>query len=464
MKKKDYIEQLAEEAAANNGVVHIPHTPPKATTPEETDKLLQELKNHSNEHDYMSILDELSIYVSILNESNGALSPYIYKEIDARNAANPKNKTDFWKVLDGIAHKKPEAVEILEAARSELKQAKKIERAEKARESQRAANNEVEATPGKPIHYNKSANDTKLSTTKLTNEFFTPAPTFQEINGQIAIPNIAYITSEKKEAILSASFAVNRDLLKTFKIKSAALDYGYDYFVMSKLDQNFYEGNTEVTLTHLLNGLGIPVSQAEMQKLFESLVKGLAITTVVNNKQVLEAWNIETKNYKEIIGSIMPITIETERKKIDGQLSKMTIKINDYSPFYKVSEPLNQLQSWDNRLFTLYKGRRTPKYWRIMRYLCKEIAWMRNDGGKKKRSNSISIDSISAFVGDNTRKQKHNTKEMTWKILQECFVKCHYIEKDLIENNRTGAIELEPISNSRREKLLLAEQKKTAEN
>ena len=450
MKKKDYIEQLAEEAAANNGVVHIPHTPPKATTTDETNEVLRNPKASNFEK-----------HNAVVNESGGALMPYIFAEIDALHEKNGKiDVLFFW---EGIVKNEPAAVKILEAARAELKQAKKIERAEKARESQRAANKDADTKPGKPIHYNKASNDTKLSTTKFTNEFFAPAvPFVRQIDGQLTIPNIAYITSEKKEAVLTATFSINYELLKSFNI-NGGLDYGYDYFVMSKLDQNFYEGNTEITLTHLLNGLGIPASQAELQKLFESLIKGLATTTIVNNKQVLEAWNIETKNYKEIIGSIMPITIENERKRIDGQLSKMTIKINDYSPFYKVSEPLNQLQSWDNRLFTLYKGRRTPKYWRIMRYLCKEIAWMRNDGGKKKRSKSISLDSVSAFAGDTTRKQKADTKEMTWKILQECFVKCHYIEKNMIENYRTGAIELEPISNSRREKLLLAEQKKTGE-
>lgn len=115
MTKKDYIEQLAEEAEANNGVVHIPHTPPKATTPEETDKLLQAANNKVN--DYMSIIDEINIYVSILNESNGALSPCIYAEIEAYNAAHPDNTTDFWRVLEGISHREPEAMEILEAAR-----------------------------------------------------------------------------------------------------------------------------------------------------------------------------------------------------------------------------------------------------------------------------------------------------------------------------------------------------------
>lgn len=447
-KKKGYIEKLATDAAATDGALHIPHTPPKATTPEETDKILKDPQASNFEK-----------RISITNESGGVLMPYIFAEIDALHEKNRKiDVLYFW---EGVVKNEPDALEILEAARAELKQAQKIERAKKAREAQKAANEKAAAKQGQPIHYNKASNDTKLSTTKFTNEFFTPMPTFQEIDGQIAIPNIAYITSEEKEAILTATFSVNRALLKKYNIKSAALDYGYDYFVMSKLDKNFLEGNTEITLTHLLNDLGIPTSQAEMQKLFESLVKGLAIITDVNNKQVLDAWNIDTTNYKEVIGSIMPITIETERKRIDGQLSKMTIKINDYSPFYKVSEPLGQLQSWDNQLFISYKGRRTPKYWRIMRYLCKEIAWMKSEKGKQKRKKSISIDSVSAYVGDKTAKQKYDTKEMTWKILRECFVKCHYIDSGLIENNRTGAIELEIISDTRREKLLLAEQKKT---
>lgn len=380
-----------------------------------------------------------------------ALTPHIEKVLQ-----NPKYKgITAAQVLDNI-NILGKAVNPDDLTAEILKRAQKRRRAEDARRSQKAGLEIAIPGSNRAIHYAPRENETKLSTTKLAASFFDPFPEFEQVDGQLQMP-VDYM-SGKKEAVLTATFYADREFLKTYGIHEIDLDYGYGYFVMSTLDQMFYEGNTKVTLSQILKRMGIPASQKEIEKLARTLLTGFAISTIINNKSVLDAWGIDTKNYKEIIGRVMPISIDKEISRFDGNLSKMTITIENASPFYRVSEPLKHLTSWDNKLFELYSGRKTTKYWRVMRYLTKEIAWMRNDKGTE-RSQKLKLETIYTYVGDKNSHQRQATKALVWELLQSCFAKLHYIDSTkTIEEPATGAIMLKPINNEQRNKILLKEQ------
>jgi len=345
-----------------------------------------------------------------------------------------------------------------------LKKAGKMQRAANARESQRATEEAHEKDTSKvsSLHYNRSSKETKLTTTKLTNAFFDPMPDMQQLDGQLALI-LPYTPQGGKEcAILTATFSTNEKQLESLGIdpNDAQLDYGFDFFIMSALDQLHYEGNDNITISKLCKQMGITPSQKEMEKITRSLLIGSSIKTIVNNKEVLEAWGINTEEWTEVIGDIMPITIEKKYRRIDGNLSKMQIHIGDFSPFWRVSQPLGHISSWDNALFSLYTGKRTPKYWRLMRYLTREIAWLRNNKGKS-RASTLKLESIYAFVGDTTRQQKRVTKETTYQILKECFAPLHYIDGSKTkEDPKTGSIILDPITQEQRQKLLKADNQK----
>ena len=104
---EEYKKELEE-----TGKIHIPHNPPKATTPAQTDELLKMPDNIKN---------RLDKYLSILNESDGALVPHIYAEIKKRKDKNPEIKYNFWEVLEGIIQGQEDAIEILQRARESLK-------------------------------------------------------------------------------------------------------------------------------------------------------------------------------------------------------------------------------------------------------------------------------------------------------------------------------------------------------
>ena len=349
------------------------------------------------------------------------------------------------------------AADVFKKAQADRKATNKIRRAEQARNVQRAAAEVKEQQKGiaKSLHYNKTTNETKLTTTKFSNDFFDPMPSMEILDGQLTIIS-DYMPDGEKSAILTATFSPNDKQLQGLGIdpKTAQLDYGYDFFVMSALDQLYLEKNEVVTPTRILNQMGIPISQKEIDKVVRSLLIGASTGVRVNNREVLEAWGIDTTNYTEIIGNVMPIQIKREYYKVNGNLANMQIHVGSFSPFYQVSQPLGHLSTWDNKIFNLYTGRRTEKYWRVMRYLMREIAWMRNDSGKH-RAPVITLQTLYAFAGDKTRADKKRTRDMTWKILHECFEQLHYIDKTkTIEDPKTGNILLQPISNDQRQKLL----------
>ena len=117
MNNEEYMEMLGEELKTT-GKIHIPHTPPKATTAEETDKAINTLPNDTR--------GRLDKYLSLLNESGGAVVPYILAEIQELQRKSGK-QIILWDVFDSIIKQDPEALALLARAREQLKKAQLLE-------------------------------------------------------------------------------------------------------------------------------------------------------------------------------------------------------------------------------------------------------------------------------------------------------------------------------------------------
>lgn len=402
-------------------------------------------------------------------EYKEALRPYILEELKAlkNNAAYGLSIDDIlalYSQCEGSAARIEEEIQagniaapVLKKAINAKKKAEKQARAEEARKAQRQeASKKAGSIPG-AIHYAARENEIKIMTTKAARDLCDPMPAFNaDESGNYIITTdkdgykwltgrIDYSAKGKPNAFVTVAFSPNYLDLDI---------YGYDFFLMSLLDHLLLEGNDEVTLTHILKRLGITPSQSELEKLYKHLILGSRISTIFDNRDLAEKWNIEDPEYKNIKRQLYYIAIEESRRKIDGNISRLTVKIFAVSPFFAVGAPLNQFSNWNDELLMLYTGKRTPKYWRLMRYLIREIGYMRSGG----RNNTIlNIKNIYQYVGDKNGHDYKSTRDTVYKILQECFGGCNYIDySKTITDNKTGNITLTLIDDARRKKLLAA--------
>lgn len=401
------------------------------------------------------------------NEYKDALRPYVLEEIKAlkNNAAYGLSIDDIlalYSQCEGSIAKIDEEIQagsiaapVLKKAINAKKKAEKQARAEEARRAQRQeASKKAGNIPG-AIHYAARNNEIQFLTTKAARDLFDPMPAFNtdERGNYIIKPDndgnkwltgrIDYSAKGKKDAFVTVAFSPNYLDLDI---------YGYDFFLMSLLDHLLLEGNYEVTLTHILKRLGISPSSSELEKLYKHLILGSRISTIFDNRDLAEKWNVEDPEYKKITRQLYNIAIEESRRKIDGNIARLTVKIFALSPFYAVGAPLNQFSNWNDELLQRYSGKRTPKYWRLMRYLIREIGYMRSG----KRNNTIlDIKSIYQYVGDTNGHDYKSTRDTVYKILEECFGGCRYIDyKKTTTDNKTGNIKLTLLDDTKRKKLI----------
>ena len=113
------------------------------------------------------------------------------------------------------------------------------------------------------------------------------------------------------------------------------------------------------------------------------------------------------------------------------------VKINSFSPFFLVAQPLGHFGAWNKDILRLYGGRRTKRYYAVMHYLIREIGWMLND--KSKRNNKLALQSLYSYAGDKTARAKQLTKKMAYRLLDEVFIPTDYI-KSYKEDPQDGGI------------------------
>lgn len=277
------------------------------------------------------------------------------------------------------------------------------------------------------IRYNKSDN-LQTSTDKLTNVFFSlAAPKGKAVgNGQREMIPLKYEHGDKsKEITLFYDYAFNDDIMKKLGL-SLSFD-SYDFFVAAVCDNLLLQGNNVVSLTKIWHEMneGNPNSK-HLNELYESLVKGATTTIYMDDREVREAWGLDTgPTYQEIISPVMPLQIKGEKFKANGNVANAQIVINSLSPFFALSQSIGHYSTWKKEVLTMYPGKRTKRYYSVLHYLMIQIGWLRNPSSN--RTNKITYKALYSYVGDKTTRSKQLTRDMAYRLLEEVFKPAGYI-------------------------------------
>lgn len=397
--------------------------------------------NHSN----IDIFDVLRVFENI-----HALIPYI--EAELKDHIRDYRGITLEQVLlntdaDAKAHIfaqdpfRAEAAALINAMDA-LKRDNKKKRAAEARAKQKEDAEKLQGAIPQKKYIKSSDNSFVYPTTKLSNEFFSYEPPASEIDGQLCM-SLPYIDDPKGIALL-CHYTYNYDELALWGIEkpqgTKSLFDDYDYFINAICNNLFLEGNTKVSYTKLLHELGIEASSKNIAELEKRLHKGMATMIHINNKELLEAYNINTENYKQIDSPILPITIEKEVSRARGNVMKQEINIYYQSPFFRVAEPINQYTRLDKRMLQLYDGKKNKKYWIVMRYLSKEITWMRNENST--RLPKISMHVLYELCNDNRTESRKATDKLTCDLLDKVFMHkdLKYIKGYELKKDKRGNI------------------------
>ena len=206
------------------------------------------------------------------------------------------------------------------------------------------------------IQYNKTI-DLKTATGKFSKVFFSLAapPPKGEIDGQRQFTTLRYEGSKsKKEISLFYDYTWHEETLKKYGLDKKFDDF--DFFVSSILDNQLAAGNNQISFTKLYKEMGgrdNPTGK-QLEPLYHSLIKGLSTMMYMDDYEVMEAYNKHPDGkYHEIITPVMPVIIGNERYIANGKLANGYVKILDYSPFWRVSEPIGQITSWEKEILKL---------------------------------------------------------------------------------------------------------------
>lgn len=244
-------------------------------------------------------------------------------------------------------------------------------------------------------------------------------PTVDEMNA------IAYNNGSKKDITLFYDYSFKADILEMLGLLPQFDDE--DFFIITILDNLRLNGNNEVSINKLFSEVyGREPNARDKAKFFGRLVRGATTTIIINDIQVLNAWNVDTDTFSETISQVFPIQITNERFRSNGVIAKQTVNINSLSPFMILSKKITHVTTWDKEVLTNYKGRRTPRYFAVLRYLMQQIRWMR--APNSDRSNKITYSDLYEKTKAHSRKEKEATKKMFFRILDEVFIELDYIK------------------------------------
>ena len=284
-----------------------------------------------------------------------------------------------------------------------------------------------------------------VSTDKLMTTFFSiDAPARREVEGQVKMIPLKYDNGKGGDTItLYYDYSYNEDFFNNSGI-SKKFD-GYDYFVAAILDNNLDNGISDLSLSKILSDMGFTQNDPQkkrpgikqLKSLDESLSKGLNTSIRIDDKDIQEAWGNPTGKYHDYEGQVFPIQKVNERSVVDGSITDMRIKILAHTPFWSISKTTNHFTTWDKKVLSLYSGRRTPRYWNIMRYLLNRIGWMRHtvETGRK-----ILYESIYECNGDKTTKDKKHSVDMLYRLLEEVFKPLGYVLKYEEDDSTTPGV------------------------
>lgn len=271
--------------------------------------------------------------------------------------------------------------------------------------------------------------DVKTVTDKFANLFFSiAAPQSKgELNGQRQFIPVRYEKrGAKKEITLLYDYSFNEDVIRRFGLSRSFDDQAF--FVASVVDNLLDEGNSTISATklwHEMGNDGSPNADA-LTNLINILRLGMSTIITADISQINEAWGIEKDGKsRELISPVIPVQIAHEKFAANGKTANAMINITGHTPFYIIGYPLNHYTTWSKDVLRLYKGRRTKRYYSVLRFLITQIGWMRN--GKSRRSNKILYESLYEYTGDKTTRARQLSRDMMYKLFDEVFKPTGYI-------------------------------------
>lgn len=282
----------------------------------------------------------------------------------------------------------------------------------------------------------KNGETFKVSTDKLTTTFFgIGAPTRRNlarglIKGQITFEQLRQGgNAVKYERDGDAELSVFYDFLpdtKTLKKYGIPEDFtDFDFFVMTIIDNLYAEGNDIVTVTKVCKEMGLKDKGGkQIKRVMLSLMKGLSTIVTMNVTDLKREWGINISEEKDslIVAPAIPVMIDAEQYNINGRYSDGCIKITDFSPFYRISAAISggRFSTWPKEILRIYAGSRTKRYYSVMRYLLREIGWMR--APHSTRSNKLTYSDIYNHTGDKSPREKQSTDDMLHELLHDVFM------------------------------------------
>ena len=282
------------------------------------------------------------------------------------------------------------------------------------------------------IRYNKGT-ELKTSTDKLGNLFYSFDAPRRKHSGQremLQVPREEMIPLKYEGSgapiTLFYDFYYNDKQLQQLGIGG---DFdSYDFFISAVYDTLYLEGNNEVSLSKVwreLGNTGSP-STAQLTDLYKRSARGATTIINIDDSEVQAAWgNDPGDTYKEIVSPVMPLQIMGEKFVANGNVAKAKIRINSLSPFFVLSQNTGHFTTWKKEVLQLYTGRKTSRYYTILKYLMAQIAWLRNL--RSSRSNKITYRELYACNGDTSTRAKQLTRDMAYRLLEEVFKPTGYI-------------------------------------
>lgn len=271
--------------------------------------------------------------------------------------------------------------------------------------------------------------DVKTVTDKFANLFFSiAAPQSKgELNGQRQFIPVRYEKrGAKKEITLLYDYSFNEDTIQRFGLSRNFDDQAF--FVASVIDNLLDEGNSTISATklwHEMGNDGSPNADA-LTNLINILRLGMSTIITADISQIVEAWGIaKDGKSRELISQVIPVQIAHEKFAANGKTASAMINITGHTPFYIIGYPLNHYTTWSKDVLRLYKGRRTKRYYSVLRFLITQIGWMRNE--KSRRSNKILYESLYEYTGDKTTRARQLSRDMMYKLFDEVFIPTGYI-------------------------------------
>lgn len=297
----------------------------------------------------------------------------------------------------------------------------------------RAARDAADKMP--KIRYN-AGTDLKASTDKLANLFFSLAAPADIHSGQRTMVNIPrsdmiplqYENDGAQNITLFYDFTYDEEQLNKLGI-SKTFD-SQDHFLASILDTLYLENNKTVSLTkiwHELCGTGSP-SADQLTPIYNRLIRGLSTIIIIDDKDVQEAYgNNPGTKYKEIVSPVMPLQIASEKFKSNGKVANATIKINQLSPFFMLSQSTGQMSEWKKEILHLYSGRKTTRYYSVLQCLMQHISKIRAKGTPPTGSKLPYLEFYNRNK-DKSYRAKELTRSMVYRLLDEVFIPAGYVQ------------------------------------